>query len=57
MAYLVSYGMGSYFNQILEGFSYFTLHFDETKAAQVKKQMDLLYTIGQMQTIEWKLSI
>ena len=42
------YQFGPYFNQvtireIVEGHSYFTLHFDETVTAQVKKaQMDLL---------------
>ena len=47
MSYLVSYGLGPYFNEmtikdIVQGNSYFTLHFDETITAQVKKQMDLL---------------
>ena len=28
--------------EIIQGNSYFTLHFDETVSAQVKKQMDLL---------------
>ena len=47
MSYLVSYGLRPYFNEmtikdIVQGNSYFTLHFDETITAQVKKQMDLL---------------
>ena len=47
MSYMVSYGLGPYFRQmiikdIVEGNSYFTLHFDETISAQTKKHMDLL---------------
>lgn len=47
MSYMVSYGLGPYFRQmiikdIIEGHSYFTLHFDETVSAQTKKHMDLL---------------
>ena len=41
MSYLVSYGLGPYFNQMTiremaEGHSYFTLHFHEIVAAQMK---------------------
>ena len=44
---MVAYGLGPYFQQkivrdIIEEHSYFTLHFDETVSAQVKKHMDLL---------------
>ena len=47
MSYMVSYGLGPYFRQmiikdIMEGNSYFTLHFDEIVSAQTKKHMDLL---------------
>ena len=47
MSYLVTYALGPYFNQmtirdIVQGHSYFTLHFDETITVQVKKQMGLL---------------
>ena len=47
MSYMVSYGLGPYFRQmiikdIVEGNSYFTLHFDETISAQTKKHVDLL---------------
>lgn len=47
MSYIVAFGLGPYFTQqiiqeIKEGPSYFTLHFDETVTAQVKKQMDIL---------------
>ena len=47
MFYMVSYRLGSYFRQmiikdIVEGNSYFTLHFNETISAQTKKQMDLM---------------
>ena len=47
MSYVVRYGLGPYFTQltvkdIVEGKSFFTLQFDETLTAQVKKQMDLL---------------
>ena len=47
MSYIVSYGLGPYFRQmiikdIVEGNSYFTLHFDETISAQTKKHMDFL---------------
>ena len=47
MSYMVAYGLGPYFQQkivrdITEGHSYFTLHFDDTVCAQVKKHMDLL---------------
>ena len=47
MSYMVSYGLGPYLRQmiirdILEGHSYYTLHFDETLSAQTKKHMDLL---------------
>lgn len=47
MSYIVAFGLGPYFTEqivqeIKEGPSYFTLHFDETVTAQVKKQMDLL---------------
>ena len=46
MSYMVSYGLGPYFRQmiikdIVEG-NYFTLHFDEMILAQTKKHMDLL---------------
>ena len=46
MSYMVSYGLGPYFRQmiirdIIEGHSYYTLHFDETLSAQTKKHMDL----------------
>ena len=47
MSYMVSYGLGPYFRQmiirdIIEGHSYYTVHFDETLLAQTKKHMDLL---------------
>ena len=47
MAYMVAYGLGPYFQQatvkkIIQGNSYFTLHFDETVSAQMKKHVDLL---------------
>ena len=47
MSYIVGYGLGPYFTQetvkeLVNGNSYFTLQFDETVSAQVKKQMDLL---------------
>ena len=47
MSYMFSYGLGPYFRQmiirdIIEGHSYYTLHFDETLSAQTKKLMDLL---------------
>ena len=40
--FMVAYGLGPYFQQkivrdIIEGHPYFTLHFDETVSAQVKK--------------------
>ena len=46
MSYLVSYGLGPYLNEItmreiVEGDSYFTLHFDETVTAEEKKLLDL----------------
>ena len=49
MSYIVGYGLGPYFTQetvkkLVNGNSYFTLQFDETVSAQVKKQMDLLVT-------------
>ena len=42
MSYMVAYGLGPYFQQatvkeIIQGNSYFTLHFDETVSAQMKK--------------------
>ena len=44
---MVAYGLGPYFSQlkitdIMKGHSFFTLYFDETFTAQVRKQMDLL---------------
>lgn len=47
MSYMMAYGLGPYFQHmvvkdIICGHSYFTLHFDETVSAQVKKHMDLL---------------
>ena len=47
MSYMISYGLGPYFRQmiikdIVEGNSYFTLHFYEMISAQTKKHMDLL---------------
>ena len=47
MSFVVSYDLGPYFNQItiieiMQGPSYFKLHFDETLTVQVKTQMDLL---------------
>ena len=47
MSYITAHALGPYFTQatvseLKEGSSYFTLHFDETLNAQVKKQMDLL---------------
>ena len=47
MAYILSYGLGPYFRQviikdIIDGHSYFTLHFNETVLTQTKKHMDLL---------------
>ena len=44
MSYVVRYCLGPYFTQltdIVEGKSFFTLQFDETLTAEVKKQMDL----------------
>ena len=56
MSYLVKYGLALYFNQmtirdIVQGQSYFTLHFDKTIRAQVKKWI-YLCAIGQKWTIE-----
>ena len=47
MSYMAAYWLGLYFNQltiadIMKGQSFFSLHFDVTITAQVKKQMDLL---------------
>ena len=47
MSYMVAYGLGPYFQQatvkeIIQGNSYFTLHFDEIVSAQMKKHMDIL---------------
>ena len=47
ISYMVAYGLGPYFQQatvkeIIQGNSYFTLHFDETVGAEMKKHMDLL---------------
>ena len=47
MSCMVAYGLGPYFQQatvkeIIQGNSYFTLHFDETVSAQMKKHVDLL---------------
>ena len=47
MSYVVAYGLRPYFTdmtirELIEGPSYFTLHFDETVNAQVIKQMDVL---------------
>ena len=47
MSYMLAYGLGPYFQQatvkeMIQGNSYFTLHFDATVSAQVKKHMDLL---------------
>ena len=47
MSHVVRYGLGPYFTQLtvkdmVEGKYFFTLQFDETLTAQVKKQMDLL---------------
>ena len=47
MSYMVSCGLIPYFTEInireiVQGPSYFTLHFDETVSAQTKRQMDLL---------------
>ena len=47
MSYMMAYGLGPYFQQatgkeIIQRNSYFTLHFDETVRAQMKKHMDLL---------------
>ena len=47
MSYVVAYGLRPYFTdmttkELMQGQSYFTLYFDETVNAQVKKQMDLL---------------
>ena len=47
MSYITRHALGPYFTQgtvseLKEGSSYFTLHFDETLNAQVKKRMDLL---------------
>ena len=57
MSYVVRYGLGLYFTQltvkdIVEGKSYFTLQFDETLTAQVKKQMDYLCTTGLKATMK-----
>ena len=42
MSYMVSYGLGPYFTEmnvreIVQGLSYFNLHFDETVSAQPKR--------------------
>ena len=47
MSYLVGYDLGPYLTQqtikeLVDGNSFFTLHFDETVTAQTSKQMDLL---------------
>ena len=47
MSYVVAYGLRPYFTNmtsrdLMEGQSYFKLHFDKTVNAQVKKQMDVL---------------
>ena len=47
MSCMVAYGLGPYLQQatvkeIIQGSSYFTLHFDETVSAQMKKHVDLL---------------
>ena len=52
MSYLVTYGLGPYFNQMtmrdtVQGHSYFTLHFDERITAQVKNKLIYMYAIGQ----------
>ena len=47
MSNLVGYGLGPYFTQqtikeLVDGNSFFTLHFDEAVTAQTNKKMDLL---------------
>ena len=47
MSYLIAYGLGPFFAaqtvaEIKKAKAFFTLHFDETMNAQVKKQMDVL---------------
>ena len=47
MSYMVASGLVPYFCQltitdIMKGWSFFTLHFDETVTAPVKKQMNFL---------------
>ena len=47
MSYVMAYGLRPYFTdktirEHMEEKSYFTLHFNETVNAQVKKQMDVL---------------
>ena len=47
MSYMAAYGLGLYFSELtitdsVQGQSFFTLHFDQTATAQVKKQVNLL---------------
>ena len=47
MSYVEAYGLRPYFTdmtvrELIEGQSYFTLHFAETVNVQVKKQMDVV---------------
>ena len=47
MPYMVAYGLRPYLTdmairEVMEGQSYFTLHFNETMNEQVKKKMDVL---------------
>ena len=47
LSYVVACGLRPYFTdmtirELMEGQSYFTLHYDETVNAQVKKQMDVV---------------
>ena len=50
MSYLIAYGLGPFFAaqtvaEIKKAKAFFTLHFDETMNAQVKKQMDVLVNV------------
>ena len=57
MSYVTAYGLRLCFTdmtvrRLMEGQSYFTLHFDEAVNAQVKKQMDVLFYSGQRHTMK-----
>ena len=47
VSYMIGHGLGPYFLQktiddVLQSFAFYTIHFDETTTAQMKKQMDVL---------------